>query len=267
MDFSQTPMTYRSYSAGHLSRPISSGLQKFGFMALGFGAFLGAFVFSEPAPYELYILGLMCVAFMLGLKVPRTLLTPLMLLLIFILGGMISMFKAYDLAEAAMYVAVTAFLALTTFFFACVVASKPFHYSNIIFLGWTLGACLAAIIGILGYFNIAGLYDMATLFGRARGTFQDPNVFGPFLILPIIWCLTKLVHTHHKMAAIICSAVSLILFLGVFLSFSRGAWAHLVLSCAIAIYLTFMLSGDRFIKMRILIASFSRSLFYPLCLC
>jgi O-antigen ligase len=236
-------------------RPLSDGLQKFGVLALGFGAFLGAFVFSEPAPYELYILAIMCVAFMLGLKVPRALLTPLICLTLFNLGGMIAMFHAYDFGDAALYVAVTAFLCLTTFFFACIVAQKPVFTSKIIFTGWMLGALLAAMIGIAGYFNVAGLQELATLYGRARGTFQDPNVFAPFLILPLIACIIHLLFSEHKLMAVFYIIVSLILVLGIFLSFSRGAWAHLIGSTAIATYLIFMLSHDAKIRGRIIVAS------------
>ena len=43
---------------------------------------------------------------------------------------------------------------------------------------------LAAAVGILGYFNIAGLGPLFTLYDnvRATGPFKDPNVFGPFLV-------------------------------------------------------------------------------------
>jgi hypothetical protein len=42
---------------------------------------------------------------------------------------------------------------------------------------------------ILGYFDIAGLGDIFSLYGRASGTFKDPNVLGPFLVLPIAFAI------------------------------------------------------------------------------
>ena len=48
--------------------------------------------------------------------------------------------------------------------------------------GYTFAAMLAAILGLLGYFNVAGLSPYFTLYdgGRASGPFKDPNVFGAF---------------------------------------------------------------------------------------
>ncbi len=47
------------------------------------------------------------------------------------------------------------------------------------------GVC-AALAGIVGYFK--GI-DILTLYGRARGTFKDPNVYGPFMVLPMLFLL------------------------------------------------------------------------------
>ncbi len=47
-----------------------------------------------------------------------------------------------------------------------------------------LAALIAAVCGIAGYFRLfPRAFDLFTLYGRAKGTFNDPNVFGPFLIL------------------------------------------------------------------------------------
>ena len=55
--------------------------------------------------------------------------------------------------------------------------------------GYIFAAILAAVFGVIGYFNVAGLGPYFTLYdnSRAMGTFKDPNVFGPFLVPPVVW--------------------------------------------------------------------------------
>jgi hypothetical protein len=51
---------------------------------------------------------------------------------------------------------------------------------------------IAALFGIAGYFNLFPGAEYFTRFDRARGTFQDPNVFGPFLVLPTLLLIQRL---------------------------------------------------------------------------
>ena len=60
--------------------------------------------------------------------------------------------------------------------------------------GLIVGAMIAALLGIAGYFNLVpGGHDLLTLYERARGTFKDPNVLGAFLILPALFVLQSVV--------------------------------------------------------------------------
>src|SRR5258708_31921367 len=60
--------------------------------------------------------------------------------------------------------------------------------------GLIVGAMIAALSGIAGYFNLVpGGHDLLTLYERARGTFKDPNVLGAFLILPALFVLQSVV--------------------------------------------------------------------------
>ena len=40
--------------------------------------------------------------------------------------------------------------------------------------------------------RIAGTADIFTLYGRASGSFKDPNVLGGFLILGVLYCMQML---------------------------------------------------------------------------
>jgi O-antigen ligase len=212
----------------------------------------GAFVFSEPAPYELLALGIMTIAFFFGLRIPKASLPLLIMLLAIGFGGMIAMFFAQDFGKAAMYVAVTVFLAGTTFFFACYTARDTVIRLNLILTAWIFAAMAASVAGVLGYFNIAGTGELFSLFSRARGTFQDPNVFSAFLICPLVWCLC-LILTRSIAVQCMAAIAAIIILAGLFLSFSRGAWGHAVLSGTIAASLIFLLTENPKIKARVLL--------------
>jgi len=94
------------------------------------------------------------------------------------------------------------------------------------------------VAGILGYFNVAGLGEIFTLYGRASGTFKDANVLGPFLVLPIMWVLHRVLtgRTGLLRGLALISLPTLALFL----TFSRGAWGNLVASAMLMVVLAFL---------------------------
>jgi len=66
---------------------------------------------------------------------------------------------------------------------------------------WVPAAMVASVAGMLGYFDVAGLSAVFTKFGRAAGTFKDPNVLGPFLTMPTVYLMHGfLVGTHRRPA-------------------------------------------------------------------
>ncbi|OLP59937.1 hypothetical protein BJF93_10090 [Xaviernesmea oryzae] len=189
---------------------------------LGFGVFLSGFVLVEPAPYELMMAALIALWAPLGLRISRTTAPLAALLLIFMIGGLMSLTVVKELDIGPMYMAVSGFLALTSIFFASVIEARA-ERLNVIFKAWTAAAVITAILGILGYFHLLPGGEIFTLYDRAKGAFQDPNVFGPFLLVPSLY----LIHAVLKGRLIdlpLRAAGILILALGVFLSFSRAAW-------------------------------------------
>jgi O-antigen ligase len=100
-------------------------------------------------------------------------------------------------------------------------------------------ACLiATAAAFAGYFQlIPSAYDLFTNYGRARGTFKDPNVLGAALapaILYVAWIALR----RPPRQAILAAAVGLPLVLALLLSFSRGAWASAALSLLLVVWLT-----------------------------
>jgi O-antigen ligase len=241
-------------TAPHLSR-AELGRRQFAMLAsgsIGFGVFLSGFVISEPAPYELFMAGLIGIFALTGaLRISAGTAPLLVLLLLFNAGGLLSMTQMADLATGPMYIAVSTFLALSAVFFAAVIEAD-WRRLRLIYNAYTLAALATGMIGILGYFNAFPGAAMFTLYDRAKGAFQDPNVFGPFLTLPAVFLVQRIV-TERLATAPLKLIPLAVLTLAVFLSFSRAAWGLYAFSILASV--GFMLLKERSSAFRLKIAA------------
>ncbi len=203
---------------------------------MALGVFLSGFVVSEPAPYELYMVALIGVWALFGLRISQGVYPLLALLVIFNIGGMISITQMAAIKDTPMYIAVSLFLAFTAVFYAAVVSARPSLYP-VMFKAWVAAAVSTAIVGVLGYFHAFPGAEIFTKYDRAAGAFQDPNVFGPFLTLPGLYLLHQMLTARLSRMPLYAVPLLIIVF-GIFLSFSRGAWA---LFAGTAVFLTLML--------------------------
>jgi O-antigen ligase len=95
---------------------------------------------------------------------------------------------------------------------------------------------------------------MFTRYDRAAGAFEDPNVFGPFLVLPAIYMLYRLM--TGSVAGMAFYAVPLLLLTGgIFFSFSRGAWGLFGASAILLIGGLFLQSASGLFRLRVVVMS------------
>jgi O-antigen ligase len=215
--------------------------------AVAFWIFLGGFVIVEPSPYEfgfLLVLGAVMVG---GLKLYRSNLPLLLILLLFTPFAVIAAFQATYMSttQALIFQLVTFFLLLTAYVSANYVAEDPQRRMRVIMRAYTLTALISAVLGAGAYLHIVPGYDLFTKYGRAKAFFQDPNVYGPFLLLPAMYALQRIFFMRGR-AVLAAGAIVLVLFIGVFVSFSRAAWASF-LAAAILVFIMdfFMEAGVR----------------------
>ncbi|MEM9999669.1 MAG: O-antigen ligase family protein [Pseudomonadota bacterium] len=234
------------------NRAIAAALSS---LSLFLGAFLSGFVINEPAPYELYMAALIFVWALFGLRIPSATMPLIIFLMVFNIGGVISLAVLPDMTSQLIYVLVSFFLAFTSIFFAAVIAADH-RRLTVLMNGYLAAAILTALAGILGYFGLIPGGDIFTRFGRARGVFEDPNVFAPFLILPTLYCLHALM-TKDLSGLAPRLAMTLILAMGIFLSFSRAGWGMLVLCTVMLAVLTVAASNSNRLRLRVLIMSMS----------
>lgn len=217
--------------------------------AIWLAVFLTGFVINEPAPYELYMVALVVVWSLFGLRISRTIAPMAVLLVLFVIGGMISMLQMPKLYGTPLYLSISLFLAITAVFYAAVLQYRPDLY-RIAFQAWIMAGIGTATLGILGYFGFFG--GAFTLYDRAAGGFKDPNVFGPFLVAPAIYCLYRILTGRARTLPFHIAAL-VFLCAGIFLSFSRGAWGLMALSAMLLTGALFLHSESNRFRLRLIV--------------
>jgi O-antigen ligase len=225
-------------------------------LMVAFWIFTGSLVMFEPSPYEFAFILVLPVAFLAGMGIYRSTLGLLAIVLAFIPFALIGAFqvRTQPVTDGLQFVAITIFLLVTAYFAANFVAGDTQRRMRLVINAYTIAAVICAIIGTLAYLGLMPSADTFLRYGRAKSTFNDPNVFGPFLILPAMFALQRVLLGRGRQV-IFAGAVFMILFVGVFVSFSRAAWGHFAFSSLIVLALCFWLEAWAHDKVRIIIMS------------
>lgn len=223
---------------------------------VAFWIFTGGLVLFEPSPYELTFLAVLPLAFVAGMGLYRSTFGLFAILIGFTPFALIACFQVRfnPIGDALLFSIVTIFLLLTAYFIANYVAEQTERRMRLVMGAYTAVALISAIVGTLAYLGLMPGADIFLRYGRAKAAFNDPNVFGPFLVLPAMYALQRLLLAPGR-SAIIAGGIYMVLFVGVFVSFSRAAWGHFALSSLIVLVLCFWLEAAARDKVRIMIMS------------
>ena len=123
-------------------------------------------------------------------------------------------------------------------FYAAVIESNH-KVLKPLFIGYICAAIGSGLLGIGGYLGVIPGGEIFTLYDRAKGAFKDPNVFGPFLVLPALYLIHSIL-TGGLRTMLICTPPLLIIVLALFLAFSRAAWGLMVLSTILLVFALFI---------------------------
>ena len=226
--------------SGYAPRPaLSAGITRIQLAMLWLVGFSSAFVRFEPAPYEAFVALSAFVFALTGLKL-RPGHVPLILLMIGTsIAYAIGVLPVMDREGTLQWSAVSTFLALSSIFFALALAEDTERRLNILIAGYVASAVIAAVIAITSWFHVLPNADFFLWVGRARGTFKDPNVYGPFMILPCVVVASRMLAGQYR-SLIFNAGIFFMMSLAVLLTFSRGAWGHLAISIVLMAGLTFL---------------------------
>ncbi len=204
---------------------------------LGPLVFLGAFVIID-IPYNVaFILAALAMAFG-GWRISAPMTPMFVLTLVYIAGGLASLSQNFEAFVSNRYMVTIFFLACTCFYFAAILQEHTRRRLEIVRNATIVSAIIACFIGLLGFFDVAGLGAYLRVYeGRASGPFRDPNVFGSFLALPAMYLMQDILLGEKRGQWWRIIAFMLVALL-VFLSFSRGSWVVLAVASIMLVALT-----------------------------
>jgi hypothetical protein len=211
---------------------------------------LSAIAFIEPSPHDVMMIVLLgaCVA----ARVPfdRKLVPLLVLLIVWLIGGLLSLTQVPDQRNTLQYDGTSIYLAIAAILFACLFCDGDAARLKILRRGYLLAALIAAAAGYAGFFHLVPHYQIFLDNFRVSATFKDPNVFGPFLIFPLLLLMIGLMTRGLRIGGLI---LAMALLGGLFLSFSRGAWIHFVVSALVAVVLLFAVTREPRLRTRMVL--------------
>jgi O-antigen ligase len=212
------------------------------------------FVMMEPSPNEILVSVGLIILFATGMHFPRAAAPLLLMLLGLNIGGALSAVPVIGKEKVAIFVVISIFLMAYAIFFVMLFSENTARRLELLRKAWIIAAVITAATGIAGYFNLGGTRDLFTLYAsRAKGTFNDPNVFGPYLILPFLFLVQALLIGNSRRPLLAVLAIAVIVG-ALFLSFSRAAWAHAIISLGLFVLLTLSTAPSARLKARITFA-------------
>jgi O-antigen ligase len=191
-------------------------------VALAFG--LLGLVLVEPAPADGVFAVLLAIAFVTRRFRLRAVPLPIViaigtLLVLNLLSGV----QVEDADRAASYFLITLFVAAIGLWLPSYVVTR--RRARLIVRAYLVAAVSSSAIGVLALFAPVPAADVLVEGGRVKALFQDPNVFGPFLIPALLILVEEIVNPRLLTSRLPTkAAAAVILALGVLFCYSRGAW-------------------------------------------
>jgi hypothetical protein len=211
---------------------------------------LSSIAFIEPSPHDAMMLVLLLVCIAARVPFDRKLVPLLVLILVWLLGGLLCLTQVGDQANTIQYDGTSIYLGIAGVLFACLFCEGDATRLKILRRGYLLAALVATAAGCAGFFHLVPHSDIFLDNDRVSATFKDPNVFGPFLIFPLLVLIIGFMIRGVRIGGLLIAAA---LLGGLFLSFSRGAWMHFAVSATVAGALLFAVTPEPRMRYRIVL--------------
>jgi hypothetical protein len=208
--------------------------------------------FIEPSPHDALMIVLMAASVAARVRFDRKLVPLTLLLAIWLAGAFFALIPVLDQKQTVQYVATSSYLVVAAILFACLFCDGDLVRLIVLRRGYIIAALIATAAGYIGFFHLLPGSDIFLANDRVSATFKDPNVYGPFLIYPLLLLLIEFMTRGLRLTTL---AVMIFLFGGLLLSFSRGAWAHFAVSAVITVMLLLASAAEPRMRGRIVLVS------------
>ncbi|TXM78055.1 O-antigen ligase family protein [Methylobacterium sp. WL69] len=215
--------------------PILSAVRGFATLLLVAFIFFACFAFSDTSPYDIVAIPTILLWLCLGLRLHRGLVPFVGLLVIYVAAIGVALMPYLDQPLSVAWTVQLAYLAITGVFFAMLFADDTLPRMELALKTYVASCLLSSAFGIVGYFGYIPTEDLFYKYGRASGTFQDPNVFGSFLTLGALYLMHGLLVGNAR-RPLVSLAMLLVIVAGIFLSFSRGSWGGSLIAAGLMIF-------------------------------
>lgn len=220
---------------------------------------LSSIAFIEPSPHDVMMLVLLISCVTARVRFDRKLTPLFILILLWLIGGAFSLIQVGDQQKPIQYFGTSVYLGIAAIMFACLTSEGDPGRLRTLRRGYLIAAAIATAVGFIGFFHLLPGSDAFLALSedgssaRVSATFKDPNVFGPFLIFPMLLLIIGLLREKTRLFDL---AILAFLLGGLFLSFSRGAWIHFMLSALVATVFVYSSTQDPGKRARIVVLGF-----------
>jgi hypothetical protein len=215
--------------------------------------FSGAYVFMEPSPYEILSLLTMSVFIIAGMTLQAALMPLVLLLILNNIGVSIAVIPLLGgESKPVIWAAVSWYMAATAIFFSAMLVTNTQARLEALTRGYMFAAAITSLIAVLAYFGLVPGADVFLRYGRAQGTFNDPNVFGAFLVFPCLLAWQRIL-SGRVWDVLWGGALFALLNAALLLSFSRGAWGQAAFGIVFLMFLGFITNPSVQARTRIIL--------------
>jgi hypothetical protein len=239
-------------------RPLAQRLLN---LVLFITALTSSIAFIEPSPHDGLMIVLLVACVAARTSFDRKLFPLLLLIAVWLIGGFFSLVQVGDNTKDIQYAGTSVYLGIAAIMFACLFSDGNMQRLSILRRGYIFAALIATAAGYIGFFHLMPHSDIFLDNDRVSATFKDPNVYGPFLVFPIVWLMIRILTRGVWPVDV---ALLMVLMGGLLLSFSRGAWAHLAISATVGVLTVFLVTPDPRMRTRIVVIGLLTTLFAAL---
>ena len=225
---------------------------------------VGSISIIEPSPYELLFFILLPVTLLYHFVLTRVTFTLFLLMGLFSLAEWVALTPYFQdrpvlldneaLGTPSLYTIESTYLFCSAVLFAIIFSRQTRERLGLALTAYTFSCLVAALWAIAGFVQVPGFSASHYDDHRFAGPFKDPNVLGSYCVLGAVYLIQRIMIGSPRMRVYNLLGLGIVLFGGIFLPFSRGAWGAMVFAAILLIVTTYVTADRRGMRRNIIIS-------------
>ncbi len=203
---------------------------------------LSGILLFKPPVYDILLSVTMLYWFIVkGPGIRNWTLAPFVCLTVYVGFYWLSITSSPNVEGSLWYASLTTFCAFMWLFYTNVLARYGMPAFHAIMRGYAVTSVVGVVFGFVVYVTQFPGREKFLYNDRPKGLFVDANVFGPSLVVVLLYCFCRIITGTKRRW--LWTAVAVLMSAGVFMSFSRGAWVNAAAS--ISLFLVLLVLSTR----------------------